>query len=133
MGCEGGGIGPRISPAPGVQRVDGHGVIFGISPVLKASCRWCDGPAEHGSLTKVARWRCATASIAGHMEGFRLKPLDDPVETGAVTNSASIDNTDIKAHRAAPSAGDRCQAPSRRGRSRQASAARTVSGPPGLS
>lgn len=32
----------------GVARVDDHGVISGITHVLRSGCRWVDAPAEYG-------------------------------------------------------------------------------------
>ncbi len=71
-------------------------MISGILHVLKAGCRWCDCPADCGPSTTVYnrfnRW--------SH-RGFWLKLLDALVGAGAVTRSTAVDNTYVKAQRAA--------------------------------
>lgn len=81
---------------PGARRVDDRRVISGIIHVLKTGCRWCDCPSEYGPATTIYnrfnRWS-------------RRRFWGDLVEalasSGAVTTSASIDSTYIKAHRSA--------------------------------
>jgi transposase len=81
---------------PGARRVDDRRVISGILHVLKVGCRWCDCPDEYGPSTTVYnrfnRWS---------QRGFWLKLLEALVDAGAVTKSAAIDSTYVKAQRAA--------------------------------
>jgi transposase len=81
---------------PGARRVDDRRVISGIIHVLKSGCRWCDCPADYGPSTTIYnrfnRWsrRC-----------FWLDLVEALANSGAVTKSAAIDSTYIKAHRSA--------------------------------
>jgi transposase len=84
------------SNQPGARRVDDRRVISGILHVLKVGCRWCDCPTEYGPPTTVYnrfnRWS---------RRGFWLKLLEALADAGAVTRSAAIDSTYVKAQRAA--------------------------------
>jgi transposase len=66
-------------------------VISRILHILKVGCRWCDCPADHGPSTTVYnrfnRWS---------RRGFRLKLLDAPADSGAVTKSTAIVSTYVK-------------------------------------
>lgn len=61
-----------------------------------AVCRWCDCPADYGPSTTICnrfnRWS---------RRGFGLKLLDELKDAGVVAKGTSIDNTHIKAQRAA--------------------------------
>lgn len=81
---------------PGARRVDDRRVISGIVHVLKVGSRWCDCPADYGPSTTIYnrfnRWS---------RHGFWLMLLDALVDAGVVAKSTAIDNTYIKAQRAA--------------------------------
>lgn len=81
---------------PGARRVDDRRVISGIIHVLKTGCRWCDCPSEYGPYTTVYnrfnRW--SRRRIWVHI-------LEAVVDVRALSESAAIDSTYIKAHRSA--------------------------------
>ena len=81
---------------PGARRVDDRRVISGIIHVLKSGCRWCDCPPEHGPPTTIYnrfnRWS---------RRRFWTGLLEALASSGAVTKSASIDSSYVKAQRAA--------------------------------
>lgn len=100
---------------PGARRVDDRRVISGIFHVLKSGCRWGDCPAEYGPPTTIYnrynRWS---------NRGFWLRLLEALADAGAVTRSAAIDSTYVKAQRAAFGG--------KRGLKRRRSAARAAAG-----
>jgi len=81
---------------PGARRVDDRRVISGIIHVLKSGCRWCDCPPEYGPPTTIYnrfnRWS---------RRRFWTGLLEALASSGAVTKSASIDSSYVKAQRAA--------------------------------
>jgi transposase len=81
---------------PGARRVDDRRVISGIIHVLKTGCRWCDCPSEYGPPTTIYnrfnRW--SRRRIWVHI-------LEAVVDVGALSESAAIDSTYVKAHRSA--------------------------------
>jgi len=81
---------------PGARRVDDRRVISGIIHVLKTGCRWIDCPKEYGPHTTVYnrfnRWS---------RKRFWTDLLEALARTGAVTKSAAIDSTYVKAQRSA--------------------------------
>ena len=81
---------------PGARRVDDRRVISGIIHVLKTGCRWVDCPKEYGPHTTVYnrfnRWS---------RKRFWTDMLEALATAGAVTASASIDSTYVKAQRSA--------------------------------
>jgi transposase len=81
---------------PGARRVDDRRVISGIIHVLRAGCRWIDCPKDYGPHTTIYnrfnRWS---------RRRFWSDLLEAFANAGAVTKSASIDSTYIKAQRAA--------------------------------
>ena len=76
--------------------MDDRREISGIFHVLKIGCRWQDCPADYGPSTTIYnrfnRWS---------RKRFWLKLLEDLPATGAVTKSAAVDSTYIKAQRSA--------------------------------
>ena len=91
----------RIQPhlpinQPGARRVDDRRVISGIIHVLKTSCRWCDCPSEYGPPTTICnrfnRWS---------RRRIWVDILEAVVDVGALSESAAIDSSYIKAHRSA--------------------------------
>ena len=101
---------------PGARRVDDRRVISGIVHVLKTGSRWIDCPKEYGPHTTVYnrfnRWS---------RKRFWTSMLEALASAGAVTKSASIDSTYVKAQRAAFGG--------KGGRKRKASAHRGVARP----
>jgi len=81
---------------PGARRVDDRRVISGIVHVLKTGCRWVDCPREYGPHTTIYnrfnRWS---------RKRFWTGMLEALAAAGAVTTSAAIDSTYVKAQRAA--------------------------------
>jgi transposase len=81
---------------PGARRVDDRRVISGILHVLKTGCRWRDCPAEYGPHTTIYnrfnRWS-RRRLWTGILEAL--------VQTGALTKSAAIDSSYVKAQRSA--------------------------------
>jgi len=91
----------RIEPhlptnQPGARRVDDRRVISGIIHVLKTGCRWCDCPSDYGPSTTIYnrynRWS---------RRRIWVDILEAVVDIGALSESAAIDSTYIKAHRSA--------------------------------
>ena len=81
---------------PGARRVDDRRVISGIIHVLKTGCRWCDCPSEYGPPTTIYnrfnRWS---------RRRIWVDILEAVVDVGALSESAAIDSSYIKAHRSA--------------------------------
>lgn len=81
---------------PGARRVDDRRVISGIIYVLKTGCRWCDCPSEYGPPTTIYnrfnRWS---------RRRIWVDILEAVVDVGALSESAAIDSSYIKAHRSA--------------------------------
>jgi transposase len=81
---------------PGARRVDDRRVISGILHVLKSGCRWRDCPHEYGPYTTIYnrfnRWS-RRRLWTGILEAL--------VATGALTKSAAIDSSYVKAQRSA--------------------------------
>lgn len=81
---------------PGARRVDDRRVLSGIIHVLKTGCRWIDCPREYGPHTTVYnrfnRWS---------RKQFWTDFLEALASAGAVTKSAAIDSTYVKAQRSA--------------------------------
>jgi len=81
---------------PGARRVDDRRVISGIIHVLKTGCRWCDCPSEYGPPTTIYnrfnRWS---------RRRIWVRILEAVVDVGALSESAAIDSSYIKAHRSA--------------------------------
>jgi len=81
---------------PGARRVDDRRVISGIIHVLKTGCRWVDCPQEYGPHTTIYnrfnRWS---------RKRFWTGMLEALAAVGAVTKTASIDSSYVKAQRSA--------------------------------
>ena len=81
---------------PGARRVDDRRVISGIIHVLKTGCRWCDCPSDYGPSTTIYnrynRWS---------RRRIWVDILEAVVDVGALSQSAAIDSTYVKAHRSA--------------------------------
>ncbi len=81
---------------PGARRVDDRRVISGILHVLKSGCRWRDCPSVYGPRTTIYnrfnRWS---------RRRIWQRILQALVEAGWIEATASIDATDVKAHRSA--------------------------------
>ena len=81
---------------PGARRVDDRRVISGIVHVLKSGARWRDCPDAYGPRTTVYnrfnRWS---------RRGFWRAMLAALAEAGWVSETAALDSTYVRAHRAA--------------------------------
>lgn len=81
---------------PGARRVDDRRVISGIIHVLKAGCRWADCPQDYGPHTTIFnrfnRWS---------RKRFWNGMLEALAAAGAVTKTACIDSSYVKAQRSA--------------------------------
>lgn len=81
---------------PGARRVDDRRVISGIIHMLKCGGRWADVPAEYGPPTTIYnRWN------RWSRRGVWSRILSAMTEAGWIAETAAIDSSYIKAHRAA--------------------------------